>query len=193
VTSTSWEHQREARDALRTIVTDPQLGVAALSSAQTMSNLLKDLLPDAPRETSVLVAAAEAGLAQTLLDHVGQGMNVATASSLAASALAARTPFTTDACNWAVGELVVALGLAPEPPPAGPVAGAPPAGGIPAAPAAAGQNRPPMSPYAAGDRAETILPPRNTGQGAPAGPVAVGGRSPPGLSLAPGVWHARSR
>ncbi len=73
MTGTSWEHQREARDALRTIVADPQLGVAALSSAQTMSNLLKDLLPDAPKETSVLVAAAEAGLAQTLLDHVGQG------------------------------------------------------------------------------------------------------------------------
>jgi hypothetical protein len=64
VAGTSWEHQREVRDALQTIVSDPQLGVAALSSAQTMSNLLKDLLPDAPRETSVLVAAAEAGLAQ---------------------------------------------------------------------------------------------------------------------------------
>ena len=186
MTSTSWEHQREVRDALRTIVTDPQLGTAALSSAQTMSNLLKDLLPDAPRETSVLVAAAEAGLAQTLLDHVGQGMDVVTASSLAASAFAARTPFTTDACNWAVGELAVALGLARgEPPPggqaptgpahtgaaqAGPVAGAPPPGGRPAGPAAAGgaagESRPGVSPYAAGDRAETILPPRNAGQGA---------------------------
>jgi len=161
VTSTSWEHQREARDALRTIVTDPQLGVAALSSAQTMSNLLKDLLPDAPRETSVLVAAAEAGLAQTLLDHVGQGMDVATASSLAASALAARTPFTTEACNWAVAELVVALGLAREPPPASP---------------------PPMLPPAAGDRAETILPPRNAGRGAPVspGPPAGPGWTPLG-------------
>ncbi len=59
---TSWEHQREVRDARQAIVSDPQLGVAALSSAQAMSNLLKDLLPDAPRETSVLVA--EAGLDQ---------------------------------------------------------------------------------------------------------------------------------
>src|SRR5262249_61420104 len=92
-----------------------------------MSNLLKALLPDASRETSVLVAAAEAGLAQTLLDHVGQGMDVATASSLAASAFAARTPFTTDAYNWAVGELAVALGLVRgKPPPASPAPAGPP-------------------------------------------------------------------
>lgn len=110
---TSWEHQSEVRDALQTIVSDPQLGAATLSSAQTMSNLLKDLLPDAPRETSVLVAAAEAGLAQALLDHVGQGMDIGTASSLTASAFSARTPFTADACRWVVGELSVALGLAP--------------------------------------------------------------------------------
>src|SRR6266567_3806441 len=56
----SWEHAAEARAALTAIVTDPEHGVAALSSAQTMSNLLKDLLPDAPREKSMLVAAAEA-------------------------------------------------------------------------------------------------------------------------------------
>jgi hypothetical protein len=116
VTSTPWEHQHEVRDALRTIVTDPQLGIPALSNAPTMSNLLKDLLPDAPKETSVLVAAAEAGLPQVLKDHVDQGMDLATASSLTASAFAARTPFTPDACGWVVGELAVALGLAPDTP-----------------------------------------------------------------------------
>jgi hypothetical protein len=82
VTGTAWEHQREVREALQTIVSDPQLGIPALSNAQTMSNLLKDLLPDAPRETSVLVAAAEAGLAQILLDHVSQGMDAPTAAPL---------------------------------------------------------------------------------------------------------------
>jgi hypothetical protein len=126
VTGTSWEHQREVRDALQTIVSDPQLGVPTLSSAQTMSNLLKELLPDAPRETSVLVAAAEAGLAQVLLDQVGQGMDISTASSLTASAFAARTPFTADACCWVVVELSVALGLAPGEPAAGGGAQAPP-------------------------------------------------------------------
>src|SRR5262249_13296037 len=64
VTAAAWEHQREVREALQTMVSDPQLGIPALSNAQAMFNLLKDLLPDAPRETSVLVAAAEAGLAE---------------------------------------------------------------------------------------------------------------------------------
>jgi hypothetical protein len=90
VTDTAWEHQREVREALQTIVSDPQLGIPALSGAQAMSNLLKDLLPDAPRETSVLVAAAEAGLAQILLDQMNQGMDTATAASLAASIAVSR-------------------------------------------------------------------------------------------------------
>ena len=77
MTDTAWVHQREVREALHAIVFDPQLGTPALSNPQTMSNLLKDLLPDAPRETSVLVATAEAGLAQILLDHVSQGMDAA--------------------------------------------------------------------------------------------------------------------
>src|SRR5260221_11219435 len=67
LTDMSWEHAAEARAALSAIVADPDHGVAALSSAQTMSNLLKDLLPDAPREKTILVASAEPGLADTLL------------------------------------------------------------------------------------------------------------------------------
>lgn len=63
MTGTQWEHQPEVRDALRTIVADPEFGIGALSNPQPLSNLLKDLLPDAPKETSVLVAAAEAELA----------------------------------------------------------------------------------------------------------------------------------
>jgi hypothetical protein len=190
VTSTSWEHQREVRDALRTIVSDPQLGVAALSSAQTMSNLLKDLLPDAPRETSVLVAAAEAGLPQILQDHVGQGMDLATASSLTASAFAARTPFTADACNWAVAELAMALGLAP--------AGPAPAGEtlLDSGPQAAGpvaQGFPPPAQAAAGDTAETLLPGRGVapGYGYPgAGQPAVPGQAPAaGAPAAPGPGY----
>jgi len=78
----SWEHAAEARAALNAIVTDPEHGVPALSSPQTMSNLLKDLLPDAPREKSILVAAAEAGLANNLRQHVDQGMDPNTAIRL---------------------------------------------------------------------------------------------------------------
>jgi hypothetical protein len=107
----SWEHAAEARAALNAIVTDPEHGVPALSSPQTMSNLLKDLLPDAPREKSILVAAAEAGLADNLRQHVDQGMDPNTAIRLAASSFSATTPFTPEACSWVTGEIATALGI----------------------------------------------------------------------------------
>lgn len=107
----SWEHASEARAALNAIVSDPEHGVAALSNAQTMSNLLKDYLPDAPREKSILVAAAEAGLADTLREHVSQGMDPNTAIRLTASSFSSSTPFTSDACNWVTDEIAVALGI----------------------------------------------------------------------------------
>ena len=42
----SHEHAGEVREALRSIVSDPDYGVAALSSKRAMESLLKDLLPD---------------------------------------------------------------------------------------------------------------------------------------------------
>ena len=97
--SAQWDEGDEAQKALRSIVSNPAYGAAALSSAPMMTNLLKDLLPDAPRETRVLVTASEAGLANPLLDHMSQGIDAATAASPAASGLAARTPFTPEACD----------------------------------------------------------------------------------------------
>lgn len=107
----TWEHAGEAREALNAIVTDPEHGVAALSSPRTMSNLLKDLLPDAPREKNLLVAAAEAGLADTLREHVTQGMDAGTAIRLTASSFSASTALTPDACSWVTGEIAMALGI----------------------------------------------------------------------------------
>lgn len=96
---------------LRAVVSDPDYGVAALSSPQMMSGLLKDLLPDAPREAGVLVAAAEARLADVLRDHRVQGMDAGTACALAERTFAARTAFTPEACRWVVGELAAAVGF----------------------------------------------------------------------------------
>ena len=106
-----WEHADEARAALNAIVNDPEHGVTALSSPRTMSNLLKDLLPDAPREKNLLVAAAEAGLADTLREHVAQGMDSTTAIRLTASSFSQRTPLSPDACSWVTSEIAVALGI----------------------------------------------------------------------------------
>jgi hypothetical protein len=129
----SLEHTAEARAALNAIVTDPEHGVAALSSAQTMSNLLKDLLPDAPKEKSILVAAAEAGVATRLSEHVQQGMDPGTAIRLTASSLESSTPFTPEACSWVAAEIANAMGIS------APVAGSGAGGqaesfGFPAAP-----------------------------------------------------------
>jgi len=106
-----WEHAAEARAALNAIVTDPEHGVSALSSPRTMSNLLKDLLPDAPREKSLLIAAADAGLADTLREHVSQGMDTPTAIRLTASSFSASTPLSPDACSWVTSEIAMALGI----------------------------------------------------------------------------------
>jgi hypothetical protein len=107
----SWERTAEARAALTAIVSDPEYGPAALSNPRTMSNLLKDLLPDAPREKTVMVAAAEAGLADTLRGHVAQGVDSVTAVRLTASQFSENTSFTPEACNWVTDEFAIALGI----------------------------------------------------------------------------------
>jgi serine/threonine-protein kinase len=100
-----------ARTALRAIVSDPDRGVAALSSTQAMSTALRDLLPDMPRETKVLVAAAEEGVAEALSYYVANGMDSATVRDKVARSFARHTGFRSAACQWAVDELAAVLGL----------------------------------------------------------------------------------
>jgi hypothetical protein len=103
----------QARTALRAIVSKPDLGVAALSSTQAMSTALRDLLPGMPRETKVLVAAAEQGVAEALSYHTARGMDSATIRDKVARSFARHTGFRPAACQWAVDELAVVLGLDP--------------------------------------------------------------------------------
>lgn len=107
----SQDHYSETRMALHAIVADPSHGVSALSNPQTMSNLLKDLLPDAPRVTGILVAAAEAGLANTLREHIDGGMVASTAIRLTSSSFSAVTMFPAEACDWVTGEIAIAMGV----------------------------------------------------------------------------------
>ena len=108
--STSPERPEQARTALREIVAD--YGTSALSDPAMMSNLLKDFLPDSPSAAKIIVAAAEERLADSLSEHVSQGMDVGTATRLTSSAFASRTLYKPDVCGWVVGEFAVALGLA---------------------------------------------------------------------------------
>jgi Domain of unknown function (DUF4190) len=169
----AWEHAAEARAALNAIVTDPDHGVDALSSPRTMSNLLKDLLPDAPREKNLLVAAAEAGLADSLREHVAQGMDSGTAIRLTASSFSARTPLTPDACNWVTGEIALALGISKTndaDPTSGPRGGSGPAGGVPTMVSPADDEAAPSS-----ERS-----PETSGYAASAGPASGQARFSPG-------------
>jgi hypothetical protein len=113
MTRVLWDVDGTVRRALRSIVRDPQFGQAALSQPQIMTNLLKDLLPDSPRESALLVAAAQSGLPDVLQGYLGEGMDLGTASRLTVGWFAKRMPFTKDACRWLVGELAIALGVDP--------------------------------------------------------------------------------
>jgi hypothetical protein len=171
VVSHQWDEGDEAQHALRAIVSNPVYGVAALSSSQIMANLLKDLLPDAPREVSILVAAAEAGVASNLRDRVSQGMDVGTASAVVAGSFAASTPFKPEACSWAVSEIAGALGLS-----------------RPAAGSAPGSSIPPGSSMPGGGAAPTISAPVISGPGPAPGSYPPGpGSRPPG-SYPPGSY-----
>lgn len=108
------EHDLQVRSALREIVAEH--GPEALSNTTQLSNLLKDLLPDAPAIARMLVAAAEDGVADELRDHRAQGLDAATSTGLAASSFARATLYDPDACAWIVGELAHALGLTADPP-----------------------------------------------------------------------------
>jgi hypothetical protein len=111
MSASSFEHSAAAQDALRVIVADPEHGLAALDSTVVVANLLQDLLPDAPRESSVLVAAASAGVPAALRSHVAQGLHPATAIRLAAAVLESRTAYPAETCEWAAREYAMAIGI----------------------------------------------------------------------------------
>ena len=107
----SFEHVTETRAALRTIVSDPAYGPAALSNERIMSEVLPRLLRGARLERSVLVTAASESIASTMVKHVSEGMEPGTAVRLAASFLNAISPVPPGACSWVAAELALALGL----------------------------------------------------------------------------------
>ena len=90
MTQTVWDVSGDVRRALRSIAGDPQLGTAVLADPHVMANLLKDLLPDLPRESALLVAAAQCDLVSVLSGHLDAGLDLGTSSRLAAAWFAER-------------------------------------------------------------------------------------------------------
>jgi hypothetical protein len=108
LTDPLWDPLGKAREALRSIVAD--FGTSALSSPPVLENVLRDLLPGSPRQVSLIVAAAGAGVTSTLQEHVTQGIDPSTAVRLSSAQLAEQTPFDAAGCRWVTGEFALALG-----------------------------------------------------------------------------------
>jgi hypothetical protein len=101
--------QGEAREALGTAVAS--YGQRVLSDPHTLGNLVADLLPDLPRERSLLVTAAEAGIAGEMRQHVEeQHIDPDTAVQLVARALSERRAIDPAAGIWVASEYALALG-----------------------------------------------------------------------------------
>ena len=101
--------QGEAHEALGTAVAS--YGQRVLSDPHTLGNLVADLLPDLPRERSLLVTAAEAGVAAEMRQHVEeQHIDPDTAAQLVARSLSERRAIDPAASMWVASEYAQALG-----------------------------------------------------------------------------------
>jgi hypothetical protein len=156
----SLDAEREVREALSTAVSS--YGNRVLDDPRILGNMVTDLLPNLPRERSLLVTAATAGVAGELAEHVDrQQLSVETAINLVARSLTDNRALDPAASTWVATEYARALGY---PVPAG-GPGVPPAG----------SSVPPAGPW---------IPPTSP-QSPPAGPWGspAGGQAP-----AAGPW-----
>jgi hypothetical protein len=125
--------QGEAHQALGTAVAS--YGPRVLSDPHTLGNLVADLLPDLPRERSLLVTGAEADVAAEMRQHVeDQHIDPDTAVQLVARTLSERRAIDPAAGLWVAAEYARALGYQIQPRTPAVPSGPPPAS--PAAPAA---------------------------------------------------------
>jgi hypothetical protein len=184
--------QGEAHEALGTAVAS--YGQRVLSDPHTLGNLVADLLPDLPRERSLLVTGAEAGVAAEMRQHVeDQRIDPDTAVQLVARSLSERRAIDTTAGLWVVSEYAQALGYQVRPYTAVAAATVLQAPGGPSRPPA-GQAAPP-GPKAVSWPATQQAPPRPPGQfwqppqPPPAQPLpSPGPQSWPPAGVSPQSW-----
>ena len=101
--------QGEAHAALGTAVSS--YGQRVLNDPHILGNLVTDLLPDLPRERSLLVTGADAGIAAQMTQYVEeQHIDPDTAVQLVARALSERRAIDQAASMWVVTEYAQALG-----------------------------------------------------------------------------------
>jgi hypothetical protein len=151
------DEQGEAHEALNSAVAN--YGPRILENPQMLGNVVTDLLPDLPREQSLLIAAAEAGVAADLSQHVGnQNLDPGTAVQLVARMLADKKAIDPTASMWVTTEYARALryDIPAYVPALVPSAGVPPA---PSVPPSAPPSVPPSVPPSAPQSVPQSVPP----------------------------------
>lgn len=107
------EHAPEVRSALRSIVGDPDYGVAAFSHPRLMAESLGRYLRarSSSSDREIIVAAARGGIADTLREHLAHGMEPGAAVRLTAVTFSSDSNMTMPTSTWITSEFAVALGV----------------------------------------------------------------------------------
>src|SRR6266851_1289382 len=96
-----WDPHGEAARALARIAEG--FGPQVLGRADMLEGLLQDDLPEQPRETALLVAAARSEIWSVLAERMRQGISPLAAVSMAATEMTARTAVDASGARWAAG------------------------------------------------------------------------------------------
>jgi hypothetical protein len=107
------DHAPEVRTALCAIVADPDYGPTALSDPRLMAGLLSRYLPAScpSSDRELIVAAASAGLADTLREQLARGLEPGAAIRLTAMTFSSDSNMTPAASSWVTREFAIALGV----------------------------------------------------------------------------------
>jgi hypothetical protein len=107
--SQEWDPRGEVSAALTSAVAG--FGAAVLSNADMLRSVLADDVASYPREMSVLTMAAQAGVAASIADLIGQqGVAASSAVSLAAADMSASQGTDPSGAVWAATAVAAALG-----------------------------------------------------------------------------------
>lgn len=112
-----WDTAGEAGAALKAVVEG--FGVPVLGRPDMLEGLLKDDVPQLPREVAMLTEAARYGLADQLADRVQQGVAAEAAVAMVANEMTSRTAVDAAGALWAAGVIARVIGYqVADPPPA---------------------------------------------------------------------------
>jgi len=109
MTSDQLDPAGDVRAALTTIVND--FGPPALSKRNILDGALQDHLPgETTPVKTLLLEAADAGVATSLQEHIRQGMDPDSAVRLTAAKFEEHSPSSSEGCLWVTGEIARVLG-----------------------------------------------------------------------------------